>query len=128
MRRVFTHWITWYIIGAAMVLFVLITCLLPSSDLPSVDVNDKFEHFVAYAGLALWFGGLTEPRGYVRLFLWLAVLGGGIEILQGTMNLGRDAEWFDFFADCTGALVGLLLCLAGLRHWASWIEHRKPGP
>lgn len=128
MRRVLGHWITWYVIGVAMVLFVLVTCLLPSRDVPSVAVNDKVEHFVAYAGLALWFGGLTEPRGYWRLLLWLAVLGGGIEILQGAMDLGRDAEWLDFFADCGGAVIGLLLCLAGLRHWASWIERRKPEP
>lgn len=128
MRRVFGHWLTWYVIGVAMVLFVLVTCLLPSRDVPSVSVNDKVEHFVAYLGLALWFGGLTEPRAYGRLFLWLAVLGGGIEILQGVMALGRDAEWLDFFADCAGALAGLALCLAGLRHWASWIERRKSGP
>jgi VanZ family protein len=120
------HWLTWYVIGVAMVLFVLVESLVPSSDLPSVNVNDKVEHFVAYLGLALWFGGLTETRRYVRLWVALAVFGGVIEILQGAMKLGRQAEWNDFFSDGAGALAGLLLCLAGLRHWASWIERRKP--
>jgi len=119
------HWLTWYVVGVALVLFVTIESLVPARDLPAIDVNDKVEHIIAYAGLALWFGGLTEPSRYLRLFLWLAVLGGGIEILQGTMGLGRDAEWLDFVADCAGAIIGLLLCVAGLRHWASWIEHWK---
>jgi hypothetical protein len=123
MRRVFQHWLFWYVIGAAMVLAVLVTCLVPSHDLPSVNVNDKVEHFTAYIALAVWFGGLSEPRSYFKLTFWLLLLGGGIEIAQGLMGLGRQAEWNDFFADGAGVLAGLLLCLAGLRHWASWIEH-----
>ena len=123
MRRLFSHWLVWYVIGTLLVLVVVVASLVPTRDLPSVNVNDKVEHFVAYAALALWFGGLTEPRGYFKLLFWLLLLGGGIEIAQGMMNIGRMAEWKDFFADSAGTCVGLLLCLAGLRHWASWIEH-----
>ena len=123
MRWLFNHWLFWYVVGFVLVLLVVLTGLLPSSDLPSVSVNDKVEHFVAYAGLALWFGGLTVPNHYYRLALWLLVLGGGIEIAQGVMHMGREADWHDFFADAVGVGAGLVACLAGLRHWASWIEH-----
>jgi VanZ family protein len=123
MRRVFNHWLFWYVVGFLLVAVVLVASLVPTRDLPSVSVNDKIEHFGAYAALALWFGGLTEPRNYYRLSLWLLVMGGGIEIAQGAMNIGRQAEWNDFFADGAGVVAGLALCLMGLRHWASWIEH-----
>lgn len=123
MRRVFNHWLFWYVVGFALVTAVVISCLVPATELPLLNVNDKTEHMVAYLGLALWFGGLMEPRRYYRLFFWLLVMGGGIEIAQAVMNVGRHAEWRDFFADGVGALAGLLLCLAGLRHWVSWIEH-----
>jgi len=123
MRQVFNHWLFWYVVGFALVVTVWVASLVPTHDLPSVNVNDKVEHFVAYAALALWFGGLTEPRSYYRLSLWLLVMGGGIEIAQGLMDIGRQAEWKDFFAGAVGVAVGMLLCLAGLRNWASWIEH-----
>lgn len=127
MSRRVSHWLFWYVCGFAIVLAVLVTCLMPAQDLPSVNLSDKFEHLVAYLGLAVWFGGLLQPRSYFRLFLSLLALGGGIEIAQDMMKLGRHAEWNDFFADAAGALAGLLLCLVGLRHWASWIERGVRG-
>lgn len=127
MRPRLNHWLFWYVCGFAIVLAVLVTCLMPAQDMPSVNFNDKLEHLVAYLCLAVWFGGLLQPQNYFHLFLCLLALGGGIEIAQGMMQVGRHAEWNDFFADALGALAGLLLCLAGLRHWASWIERRVRG-
>jgi VanZ family protein len=85
-------------------------------------MNDKLEHMIAFGGLALCYGGLLEPRRYPYLFLALLALGGGIEIAQGLMGWGRDADWRDFYADTLGAALGLSLCMAGLRHWPSWVE------
>jgi hypothetical protein len=125
MKRVFAHWLFWYVVGAVLVVTVVVSSLVPAQDLPAVGVNDKIEHFSAYAALTLWFGGLTEPRRYYRLTLWLLAMGGAIEIAQGLMNMGREADWRDFLAGGAGVAAGLLLCLGGLRHWASWIEHWK---
>ena len=85
-------------------------------------MNDKLEHMIAYGGLALCYGGLLAPRRYPYLGLALLALGGGIEIAQGLMGWGRDADWRDFYADALGAALGLSLCMAGLRHWPSWVE------
>ena len=112
----------WYLVGAALTALVIIASLVPAHDLPHVRVSDKLEHLIAYSGLALWFGGLLAPHRYLPLALGLLALGGGIEIAQGLMGMGREADWRDFYADALGAAFGLSLCMAGLRHWASWLE------
>ena len=116
------HYRAWYLLGAVLTLVVIVSGLVPSRDLPRWRISDKFEHLIAYTGLAIWFGGLLPPRRYVQLALALLVLGGGIEIAQGLMGLGREADWRDFFADALGVAFGLSLSMAGLRHWASWLE------
>ena len=112
----------WILIGIGQVLVVVVASLVPSADLPHLGITDKAEHMIAYGGLALWFGGLVAPRHYWILGLALAALGGGIEIAQGLMGLGRDADWRDFYADALGAALGLSLSMAGIRFWPTWIE------
>ena len=116
------HYRTWYLLGAVLTLVVIVSSLVPPQDLPRWHINDKLEHLIAYSGLAIWFGGLLPPRRYAQLALALLALGGGIEIAQGLMGLGREADWRDFFADALGVGFGLSLSMAGLRHWASWLE------
>ena len=116
------HHLTWYFLGMLLTLVVIVSSLVPNEDLPHWRISDKVEHIVAYAGLALWFGGLMPPRRYAYLALVLLALGGGIEIAQGLMGLGREADWRDFYADAFGVALGISLCLAGLQHWASWLE------
>jgi hypothetical protein len=118
------HHRRWYLLGLMLVLLVLYTSLAPASDLPDLSVNDKLEHGTAYALMMLWFGGLVPLRLYGWLVASLLALGGGIEIAQGLMQMGRTADWFDFFADAAGVAVGLSICLLGLRHWGDWIERR----
>ena len=112
----------WYSIGALLTLLVIVSGLVPSSDLPRITLNDKIEHFCAYFGLATWFAGLVGMRHYLWLALLLLALGGGIEIAQGLMGLGREADWADFGADAVGTATGLLLAYGGLRHWPDWME------
>ena len=112
----------WYLFGLILTLAVIVSSLVPARDLPHLRVSDKLEHLIAYCSLALWFGGLLPRRSYLPLGLVLLTLGGGIEIVQGLMGFGREADWRDFFADALGIAFGLSLCMAGLRHWASWLE------
>jgi len=112
----------WHLIGVGLVLIVVFGCLVPAGSVPQLGMSDKLEHMIAYGGLALCYGGLIEPRRYPYLAVALLALGGGIEIAQGLMGWGRDADWRDFYADALGTALGLSLCMAGLRHWPNWAE------
>jgi VanZ family protein len=128
MRRILGHASFWYVIGSLLVLLVTYTSLAPASELPQVALNDKVEHALAYAGMALWFGGLLQRRHYLLLAIALIVFGGAIEIAQGAMQLGRTADVLDWAADSAGVALGLGACLLGLGQWVSWIERltRRP--
>ena len=87
---------------------VVIGSLLPAKDLPSVQVNDKIEHFVAYAALSAGAVQLFARRlswGFVCVLLVL--MGIGIEYLQAQMALGRMLDRNDALANTIGVLLGL---------------------
>jgi VanZ family protein len=116
------HARTWYVLGTLLTLAVIVASLLPLRAVSHLGMDDKLQHALAYTALALWFGGLMEPRRYGRLVLALMAMGVAIEIVQGVMGLGRQADAVDVAADAGGIAAGLALCLAGLRHWARWLE------
>lgn len=98
----------WRVAGIIMVGIVWWGCLTPTPpDIPQpFDYFDKVEHCVAYLLLAAWFAAIyARRRQRLVILISLIVMGGLIEILQH--YTGRDAEWFDWFADIIGALLGL---------------------
>ncbi len=112
----------WFCLGVGIALIVTIYSLLPAEHVPQVGVSDKIEHFVAYALLAFWFASVVARWDYVFMMLALVALGGGIEIVQGLMKMGREADIRDFIADCIGAGIGLLLALTPLVRWPAVVE------
>ncbi len=52
----------WLLLGWGMVAAVVVLSLIPL-DVDFVENEDKLAHFVAYGGLAFWFGMLIEGRG-----------------------------------------------------------------
>ena len=90
--------------------------LLPTSELPSVKVNDKVEHFVAYALLS---AGAVQL--YARRLSWgfvcvlLVLMGIGLEYLQARMGLGRMLDRNDALANTIGVLIGLATAFTPLR-------------
>ena len=90
-------------------------------ELPSINFLDKWTHFVMYGGTCsvIWLEYLHHHRqlNWKRLmqWAWLApvLMGGLIEIVQGTCTETRSGEFLDFIADaigCTLAIgVGLLM-------------------
>ncbi len=84
--------------------------------------SDKVLHFTGYFLLATWFGGVARRARYWAVGVGLVVLSGLIEIAQGLMHNGRDAEWLDFLANTLGVTTGLILASLGLGKWMVWVE------
>ena len=77
---------------------------------------------MAYLLLAFWFASVMARRDYLYLMLALLAFGGGIEIAQGLMGLGREADLLDLAADGVGILAGVGLAATPLGGWAKVIE------
>ena len=106
----------WAGLWVLAIALVVAGSLLPSSDLPSVKVNDKVEHFVAYALLS---AGAVQL--YARRLSWgfvcvlLVLMGIGLEYLQARMGLGRMLDRNDALANTIGVLIGLATAFTPLR-------------
>ena len=96
--------------------------LIPAQRLPQLGISDKIEHAVAYLMLGFWFASVIARWDYIFILLALVALGGGIEIAQGLMGLGREADLRDFAANSLGATAGVLLALTPLGRWAEALE------
>jgi VanZ family protein len=112
----------WWVLGYVMVVLTINESLVNNPPGLSLLPSDKAVHFTGYFLLATWFGGVARPRRYWLVGLALLILGGGIEIAQGLMHNGRDAEWLDMLANTLGVTTGLGLAAAGLGMWMVWVE------
>lgn len=113
---------SWLVIGWTLVVLAVLVSLLPGKELPHTGMNDKFEHSIAYALLALWFAGIYPRSRYIVIAIALFIMGVGIEWAQGAMHLGRQADVRDVVANTGGIAIGLSLALIGLGGWAEWID------
>ena len=95
------------LLGAVICAVVIaVLSLLPGSDLPATNMNDKLNHFIAYGVLMAL---ATLGRGRVRLLAIIAgiiLYGLVLEGLQGMMPYGRSASWIDALANTGGVLIG----------------------
>jgi VanZ family protein len=114
---------TWLATGWTLLIFVL--CWMPKSSMPTDEDGpssfyiphfDKIVHFAIFAGFAvLWrrASGRGSALAIAVSGLALAVI---TELGQGTVIVGRDAEFLDGLADFAGVVLGLAV--------AFWIERR----
>lgn len=116
----------WFGGGLLIATVITVLSLIPPGDLPPMGVSDKLEHTVAYVVLAFWFASVIARYDYFWLFWCLVAFGGAIELAQGAMQLGRQAEWRDLVADGVGSLIGILLAMTPLGGWTKLIERRLP--
>ena len=112
----------WWGLGWFMVLFITVSCLEPPRYVPNLHLWDKLEHALAFFGMTFWFGGLVRRGRYPVIAVLMLLFGGGIEIAQGAMRLGRDEDIMDFVADAVGISVALVLLYLGLGAWTRWVE------
>lgn len=113
----------WLVLGWVLTVLAIVASLVPIQQLPKPPgVNDKMEHFAAYALLALWFAGIYPRSRYAVIAVGLFVLGIAIEWAQGAMHLGRQADLRDVVANSVGIAAGLTLALLWLGGWAQRVE------
>lgn len=91
-----------------VIIAIGILSLLPGSDLPSQNLNDKLNHFIAYGVLSF----LAILGRHKVAFVWviLGAIGYGValEVLQGVMPYGRSASTLDALANTGGVLCGTI--------------------
>ena len=100
--------------AATVAYMALILCLAlaPAPDGPQIPHLDKLIHMVLWGAMAGLF--LVGWPGRARWALIVCALhGAATEVMQGTLVLGRSAEWLDWVADVIGAGV-----VVGLAVWA----------
>ena len=77
--------------------------LYPGAVAPPGAGNDKVQHFIAFAGLAVPIS-LARPRLAIYTILTALIYGGVIEVIQPFV--GRDRSVLDLAADVLGACFG----------------------
>ena len=109
-----------YLVYIPLVIYwvlLLLATSLPSADLPKVALSDKIKHFSAFFGLSVLLSlTLLYQQKYYLLkkhfltFTLLIVSGYGlIDEIHQIFIPGRYAEFLDWVADSTGAIVAILL-------------------
>ena len=74
-----------------------------------INVNDKIEHGLTFAGLA-GLAGLGFTRAAPgRILERLSFIGALIEVFQAIPWMHRSCDWKDWLADTAGVALGLML-------------------
>jgi len=105
-------------VGCSLILFI---SMWSTSAAPNINNMDKVYHAGAYAVLTGVMIFAWPRRALPFIFCVSFLFGAAIELLQGTMTIGRTASIFDALANGVGA-AGVTLIWFGL---FSWI---KPNP
>ena len=96
-------------------LIIFTACLIPSRDVPEVDLPliDKWVHFVIFGGFSfLWLATFREvnvQKCFV-IFLCSVAVGYVVELLQGSgITTGRSYDLMDVVADAVGGALGAIV-------------------
>jgi VanZ family protein len=116
------HARAWMAGSVLLVAAVIFASLLPGDSGPDLGDLDKSGHFLAYAVLATWFGGLFARRWYWGVAIGLALLGIGLEVLQDLVARNRTGDANDVVANLAGVGTGLALALWRTGGWALRME------
>jgi VanZ family protein len=107
------------------VLILAVLSLLPAQDLWRTGLDNRIEHFVAYAGTAFVLGlSVGAGRRLWRQTAALWVYAGILELLQ-YLAPGRHPSIGDFAASASGATAGGLLALLVLAVLPAWWGSRR---
>lgn len=98
----------------AALCFAFTMAVLPHPPPVPGNPNDKLQHIMAFAVLALLASFAYPSTRLVQLLLRLSMFGAFIEVVQAIPFLHRDSDVWDWIAD-TAALSIVLLLLSCLR-------------
>jgi len=116
----------WRSVFALMILSVCVGSLLPTSQLPDVDLmhNDKLLHFGAYF-LMMAFAVQLRDAGadWSRAAFALLLMGIVIEFLQHQSGL-RRADIRDVYANAAGVVAGALIAWTPARAWLLALDQK----
>ncbi|MEM7082686.1 MAG: VanZ family protein [Pseudomonadota bacterium] len=115
----------WWVGGALLIAVVVYLSLAPGGPPVPVTLSDKLQHLLAYATLAIYFGGLVKRRAYWVVVLGLFGLSVLLECLQGWSG-ERTFDVVDMVFNGLGLAVGKRLSRVGLNGWCRWLERRLP--
>ena len=93
-----------YLIATLILLYM---CLAPSEGLPNFRLWDKEEHALSWLVLTAT-GLVLSPRRPRAIAAYAFSFGVFVEVLQGLMGFGRDADWHDVAADSIGISVAFI--------------------
>ena len=107
------RWLMSVVVIAAIAYLTLVPSPLPEPPMPLFDGVDKVVHGLMFLVLAWCLNRDISRRkllvAAVAAFALATAYGGLIEVLQGTMQLGRSADVLDFVADVAGAAIGAII-------------------
>lgn len=113
------HFILYFWKSILIISIILYLSFAPPSTfngVPTFENEDKLVHILMYAGLTCIL--IFDFRRYAKTktmsivafilicLLFPVFLGGAVEILQPIYFAPRTAEWFDWFSDISGMLLG----------------------
>jgi len=105
----------WPLLTLALLAAITGLSLSPLPEMPAGAQNDKLNHFIAYAAVALPVA-LARPRMWPAVVAGLALWSGMIELVQPQVN--RYGEWGDLAANVTGLGIGVILAAVLRRAFA----------
>jgi len=89
--------------------FAFVMAVIPHPPEVPGEPNDKVQHIIAFATLAL-LGTFAYPRGsLLKLLVGLSLFGAFIEAVQAIPALHRDSDVLDWLADTVAVIVVLLV-------------------
>ena len=105
-RTAVVRWLAWFGIFA-----VVILSIVPATERPVTGAGQRFEHFTAFALVAVAFA-IGYRLSLVRLLMLAFLICGGIELLQVPLPT-RHARLSDFVIDVFGSCFAIGLVLFG---------------
>lgn len=114
-----------FTIIVSIAIFILSVMPVPEvKELEDVPLFDKWVHMVMYAGLtfAMWLDRRLQKikidkKYYVMQFVYPALFGGLMELVQAYCTTCRSGDWIDFEADAVGSLLAVILCFIANLIW-----------